>query len=380
MKLISPIGLIGLIGLMTSCCHSHDEMEPTPEPVSEEVAITFSGHETETVEAVTRAGTPLNEAGKTQFKVWGYKSMTWDDQDIADPTDDVYTGNQLVFPGYTVKWQANSAATTTTNSSGWEYILLDPADQTIKYWDWAAQAYRFYGVTGDLSGTDGTYVTNGTYKTHEFTIDADATDPSTTPFYTRLWFSTGVLPTYADKQFGKPVQLEFLKPYASVRFIFKYTNPREGINLTNISFKPTDDSQIVRKGSVKIIYPLDGTATREWFTMTPNDDPAPAVNKALAAFTEDADPEDDTKVYTETDNGWYMVLPNISQGTYTLTLKVNNADKTAVVPAEFMQWQPGYSYTYIFKVTDEGGVEIGWVESAVTPWTEMAIERHVYNW
>jgi len=101
----------------------------------------------------------------------------------------------------------------------------------------------------------------------------------------------------------------------------------------------------------------------------------------LAAFTEDYDPEDDLKPYpAEAPGGWYTVVPNTSQGSYTLSVSINSATKTAVVPAEYMQWKPGYSYTYIFKITDEGGVEIGWVDYAVTPWTEMETDRTVYNW
>ena len=45
-----------------------------------------------------------------------------------------------------------------------------------------------------------------------------------------------------------------------------------------------------------------------------------------------------------------------------------------------MKWLPGYSYTYIFKITDAGGVEIGWVDYKVTPWTDMEVSKSVYNW
>jgi hypothetical protein len=100
----------------------------------------------------------------------------------------------------------------------------------------------------------------------------------------------------------------------------------------------------------------------------------------VEAFTEDFDPDNDAKVYSTCENGWYWVLPIISQGSYTLTVKVNNNDRAVTVPAEYMTWLPGYSYTYIFKVTEEGGVEIGWVEYAMTPWTEMTATKTVYNW
>ena len=439
--------IISLTALAACSSDSGEEQRPvvpTPEPVvPTEVAISFSGHEEEgktvdtgSTRAETRAGTPLSEMGVTQFNVWGYKNMGY--------TEPNYDGKQEVFPGYIVKWLANSAATTTTNSSGWEYILLDPADQTIKYWDWAAKAYRFFAVTnwsGDLPADPGDYDVNKTYgadntNSYEITMlancsgadkEAIATNMDNTPFFSHLWFSTDELPTYADKRFGKPVQLEFLKPYARVRFIFKYSYPREGIKLTKTIFKPTDGSEICRKGTFTVSYPMTGAATSESYTVTPEavattytavangttltsgktyytsgsgagefvsngsevadgTNYFTLTNKKLEAFTEDCDPEDDSKVYTETDGGWYYVLPNLSQGAYKMAVWMNaddvsaEASRTAVVPAEYMRWLPGYSYTYIFKILEEGGVEIELVQAAVTPWTDMEADHEVYNW
>ena len=53
--------------------------------------------------------------------------------------------------------------------------------------------------------------------------------------------------------------------------------------------------------------------------------PHPSDAKLLDAFTEDYDPEVDTKVYTTCDDGWYTVLPNTSQGSYTLTVTIKGA-------------------------------------------------------
>jgi hypothetical protein len=63
-----------------------------------------------------------------------------------------------------------------------------------------------------------------------------------------------------------------------------------------------------------------------------------------------------------------------------MTVSVNGTQKTAVVPAQYMSWKPGYSYTYIFKITEEGGVVVDLVQTAVTPWTDMTIVHSVYNW
>lgn len=412
---MGPMGLMGLIMLLSGCCsHSDDTPEPTPLPspgpvVETGTPISFSGRESESQEvsngvkgtrAETRAATPLSEK-TTTFTVWGYKNMTYDSGTGSYDTDP--NKMQEVFPGYTVNWQANSAATTTTNTNGWEYILLAKPDQTIKYWDWSAKAYRYFAVTGlaaaySAFAVDGTY--GASYPTKSFTVAADATPVydaeskydaeataaklNATPYFTRLWFSTGDIGAYPDKQFGLPVQLEFLKPYARVRFIFKYSYPREGIKLSEKSFKPTTDCDedltndvgIARKGTVTVIYPLTGTATEQSYSVA-RDDTDP---KLLAAFTEDYDLEDDAKVYTQTDNGWYMVLPTLSQGSYTLSVKVNNEAKTCSVPAEYMRWLPGYSYTYIFKILEEGGVAIELVQAAVTSWTDMNADRRVYNW
>ena len=306
---------------------------------------------------VTRA-TSLHEEGIETFKVWGYKNM-----------DETYSesGLQTVFPGYTVNWLNGSAATTTTNSNGWEYILASKPDQTIKFWDWSAKAYRFFGVTGEANGT---YETNGADRTYQITIDPE------TNYYSHLWFSTGNIAVYPTKEFGKPVQLVFMKPSSKVRFMFTFVNSRDGIEMGPATFKPTNENDyIAQKGTVTVNYPLTGTATQEWLTLA-------SITESISAFTEYYDPEDDTKEYRETDNGWYTVLPNSSQGSYTLTVNLNGVDKTAVVPASYMQWLPGYSYTYIFKINEEGGVEIDMVQAAfsTTPWIELSGDPKVYNW
>ena len=390
MGLRALIGLIVLMGFMSCSSSSDDAVEEPSTPVPTEVPISFSGSESQEEVMTRAAGKPLSEKA-TSFAVWGHKNLSY-----AEATG-VYGTKQLVFPGYEVDWETGSVATTTTNSNGWEYILTSKPDQTIKYWDFSAKAYRFFGVTGTKweSGdwTIGQYKTNDLSDSYEITLNANASSTETmnaTPYFSKLWFSTGVLPTYADKQFGKPVQLEFLKPYARVRFLFKYVYPREGIKLADISFKPTEDVgaaeedkvKIARKGTVTVHYPKEGKEMKEWYTTEVDAD----KSTRLAALTVDYDPEDDGKDYVTlssglmTSEGWYMVLPNNTQGSYTLSVKVNGDAKKAVVPEQYMQWLPGYSYTYVFKITSEGGVEIGWVEYAVTPWTELVAEHTVYNW
>ena len=402
--LIGQIGLMGLIGLigpmsiMSCSSESIEQVAEPQQPSPTEVAISFSGQQGE--EAVTRTGanranraTPLSETA-TSFKVWGYKNMSYNDVTSS------YGDLQTVFPGYIVNW--SSSTSSPSNSDGWEYVAQqaenDP-EQTIKYWDWNAKAYRYFAVTGtNTDYTDyaksGTY--GGSYETMYFTMTANASpvrdgegtpeqkiaaNIAATPYFSKLWFSTGQLPTYSDKQFGKPVQLVFMHPFARVRFLFNYSYAAEGVKVTSPMFKPTTDFdedptkhvKIARKGTVTVTYPLTGLATTESCTITKN--ASPAVGEELEAFEEEYIPEGTEK--------WYTVFPtdpNHPQGSYTMSVTIDNVVKTAVVPAEYMQWLLGYSYTYIFKITEQGGVEIDLVQSAVTPWTELANDHEVYNW
>ena len=400
-KRYGQIIIMAIVALIsTACSHGSDVLEsggvsvPAPQPTTQ-TAITFSGQQGEEQvvnsgagarayepnevnranrAGATRAGTPLSDAGVTRFTVWGYKNMSYDDVTGAYDADG--TTLQTVFPGYNVNWSASGAGTTTSNSNGWEYVaqqLPEGDEQTIKYWDWAARAYRYFAVTGTP-----THVPNAPNGPHEFTFAADCSTAEAleaTPYFTRLWFSTGNAGVYPTKQFGKPVQLEFLKPFARVRFLFNYSYAAEGVRVGSKCFKPTTDYtdvegnkvKIARKGNVTVSYPLIGAKTREEYSVTNID-----ADTRLEAFTQEYIPEGTEK--------WYTVLPRTSQGSYTLTVNLNGADKTCTVPAEYMTWLPGYSYTYIFKITELGGVEIEDMQAAITNWSEMEGDHSVYNW
>jgi len=202
------------------------------------------------------------------------------------------------------------------------------------------------------------------------------------PYYSRLWFSTGRLPDYEDRQFGKPVTLEFVKPLTKVRFMFTYEDPNDAeyTVLSNKSFGPTPPAdpdeprlRIYQKGKMTVTYPLTGIETEEEEKVIETDDGIPAL---VQDYYEEPNDLNARK--------WYTVLPASAseQGSYTLNVKVNGIDKSAVVPAEFMDWLPGYQYTYIFKVHVDGGVTIDAVQSAFTPWIpeEIKEEYPVYNW
>jgi len=376
------------IFIAAACDHDSDKESGNGVPVTKPgTPIVFNGQQSGEL-TVTRTNTPLSDAGITTFNVWGYKN---DSYDVGTTS---YSSVQNVFPGYFVDWTRNSEATTTTNSDGWEYIIPEKPEQTIKFWDWAAKAYRYFAVTnwgGESAGpyqANKAYGANGTYgassyTTYEITMEVDVTSRSAIenmPYFSQLWFSTGNKVDYPTQEFGKPVQLVFMKPYSKVRIMYTYAYDSEGILVENQIFKPTADYEavaptgIARKGTFTISYPLTGTATKEWYTITPN-----STDK-LEAFLEDYAPNDQSKEYIDSNDGWYSVFPNTTQGSYKLVVTINQTQKTCIVPAEYMRWQPGYSYTYVFKINEQGGVSIDMVQVASNNWTELEGTHEVYNW
>lgn len=387
-RFLRHIALLTLSVLAVGCSHDGGDVPGGGEvlPPENGTPITLGGS-LQDEQSVTRSESPFSSVATT-FVVHGYKNMS-----VAGGS---YGDLQQVFPGYTVNWAYNSAATTTTNSSGWEYVSQQPyggEEQTIKYWDWGAAAYRFFGATnwgGSPPVEPASYEANKSYgavsgSAYEMTMAIDLTSLRSIeelPYYSYLWFSNGNT-AEGCQPFGQAVRLVFLKPCTRVRFMYTYVFERESILLESQEFKPTADYSVVapaepagiaRKGIFTVSYPLTGTATKESYTMDPYAD------GKLTALLEDYDPVDRAKEYLDSSYGWYYVFPCTSQGSYTLSVTINREEKRCTVPAEYMQWLPGYSYTYVFKINDEGGVEIALVQSAVTDWTVMEGEHTVYNW
>ena len=380
---IRHIAFLALMILMAAC--SSDNV---PDPTNDNKAISFVGGLQEE-QAVTRAAQGLEDVltNKT-FKVWSYKNDGY-----VEPN---YTSYQTVMPGYTVNWTANTAYTTTSNTNDWEYVAQG-TNQDIKYWDYDAKAYRFFAYAlGNATSPAAVTAAGPTNDAVTFTTTVNASSVDAAPYISRLWFSTNN-PADPDHLFGKPVQLQFVKPFARVRFMFTFV---EGLSfgrekLKNISFLPTanvntigdiddtNDQIIATAGTVTVTYPLKGTATTETWTtasttgiknfdidyyepISPDPDPDPA---ATAAFNANAEK-------------WYYVLPAQNQGSYTLQVAVVSEEiKTAVVPAEYMNWKAGYEYTYKFKITESGGITMDVIQVAINDWENRIETGHtVYNW
>ena len=52
-----------------------------------------------------------------------------------------------------------------------------------------------------------------------------------------------------------------------------------------------------------------------------------------------------------------------------------------VIPEQYMQWKPGYEHTYIFKVTEAGGLYLDVIQVGINQWTSKGqVNKYVYNW
>ena len=286
--------------------------------------ISFSTADTSA--QVTRADNTvgLNTLGITEIKVYGYKTLT---------DGDGKTTLQNVMPGYTLKYVDGTANSSTSNTTGWEYVGLTTTDddgktvsvkdymdkeQEIKYWDGNSKDYRFFGVIPNNKYTlkyDGntidkdtkiddtksftmefpnlTYMTrtydatNKKYKYLTYKTDNDGNTTSEEiqekdiPMYGTMWQGD------PKDNYDKPVTLAFSKPYALIRIVFVRpdgtsvaelgdTGKAAGEDNYAAKFNPTDKSKISTDGSVKVTWSMKGT--EESTTAESTEQKLPAMN------------------------------------------------------------------------------------------------------
>lgn len=362
---------------LLSCSHSGQD-DPFI-PGSSESGIAFGGNSGNWQEAGSRAGE--GETGLetlfSSFRVWGYKTKTDNHQDGENGTAAI----QKVMEGYLVDWDPNN---------GWEYIgkqnTFLKLTQTIKYWDYSASSYRFMAyaskdandatvtVTSSTDATQGTTVFKIPYA---FSNDATST---TTPYISELWVSNNQ--STGQNKYGEQVKLTFAPLIAKVRFKFKYAEGQEP-EITKISFKDSrwqkdangnlqwtgTETTTPIAGTIVISYPLSETNTtvsKTWET----------TQVGPLELTIPYEEENDAIHQTSTYQKWYYMPPmdiaKYTQGSYTITAKVNGNPVSATVGSEYTQWEAGCQYTYTFKIS-ETNTSISFAEVQVEKWVENGV-------
>lgn len=367
---------------LLSCSHSGQD-DPFI-PGSSESGIAFGGNSGNWQEAGSRAGAQNgaqigsktgSRAGEgetgletlfSSFRVWGFKTKSDALQEGENGTADI----QKVMEGYLVDWQNN----------GWEYIgkqnTFLNTTQTIKYWDYSASSYRFMAYAYNDETKEVTASTDANLSKTTFSIpyafSNDATS-TTTPYISELWVSNNQ--STGQNKYGEQVKLTFAPLIAKVRFKFKYAEGQKP-EITEISFKDSrwqkDEAGKATtpiKGNIIISYPLSETNTdvsKKW----DNQETGPL--ELTIPYEEKNDPIHQTSTYQK----WYYMPPmdiaKYTQGSYTITAKVNGNPVSATVGSEYTQWKAGCQYTYTFKIS-ETNTSISFAEVQVEKWVENGV-------
>lgn len=321
-----------------------------------------------------------------QFKMYGVKKVTNGDNSTY----------QDVFKDYSL-WYDNNK--TTTNTNGWEYVgntgnhgtgnANVTSNQTIKYWDYSSEDYRFVAgspianFTFNKATTDGDgSIATATVKGLAGHIKANAagTAITTNPVYIAEPIVVG------KTDYNKTVKFNFVRQQSKVRVGIYETIP--GYKIKEIHFYK-DGSTTAETGTNIILTSstadyfvggkATGTITYDWTTpsyafayngddlVKQKDWYAGALTGVQAVTSTETDAD---KFYGKDNdrenNGYFTVIPTPSSTNaaailikcdYILesednsgeTIKVTGA--TAAIPAAFCKWEPNVMYTYIFKIS-----------------------------
>ena len=396
--------LAAAAGMTITSCSTNDYVGDVANGAQEigDGTIQFSHN----LQKLTRADQTGADAATTlgnTFYVYGIKTES------TDGAGAVGTGH-TVFKNSVVKYEANTAYTTTSNTKDWEYVgkslsskeaanitANDGTDeQTIKYWDYSAPDYTFYAFSAkyaDLYYDKISVVKNQTVTTSVYNNGYNATlaegadiDKLFFSERVRVTKSTGTDRT-AVNTYGGNVTFRFHNAATKVRVgmyetIDGYTVTINKFSVDNDGANPafgdmTDD--VTANFAANLTNSKGGDAGTLTVTYYDNTD-ADTENKPILSFapttankvlslgtnlaentvlnTSIASPTYDkvgglyTSVFPNKDNAQNLKL----KLTYTLTapgtgetITVTNA--TAEIPADYLKWKPGYAYTYIFKIS-----------------------------
>ncbi len=335
------------------------------------------------------SGADAATALDNQFIIWGEKNEN------GGTAVSVPSAN-IVFPNYQVNW-VNLAHSTTSNSSGWEYVGYTHSNtastddyqanitphlsvaQEIKYWDMSASNYVFTAVsakkddikTGKVQISKTLSGDNQYAKGYSITVAA-GTDFDHLFFSDRNIITTG----YGTA----PVTMTFRNLLSQIRVGIYETIP--GYDVSAIKFYGadfTDENEFKESTTSCFGATVDNLKPgANTLTVTYNNDNKPVVSTSGARATTITLGQNFNTLSTTSVMAKTSAVPTweTAGGTYTpvfpregvltdLTLKVKytlynsvsgetmDITGTALVPGEYLQWKPNFKYSYIFKLTDD---------------------------
>ena len=383
--------------LLTGC--ASDEFTGRRVSPDGEVAISFNGGANGMTRADATGGDAATLLGNN-FVVEGVKGMKEEGEDYD------YAEAQVVFDHYNVNWTSNTAGSTESNSSNWEYVgqtvptnpePVNAKVQTIKYWDFGADQYDFVAMSKGLG--------NAVFSQIDYANIGNDTDDA--PVYTVTGSVSDIMKAYVSNlltiekaNYGMaPVTPKFRSLSSKIRLAIYETIP--GYSVKDVVFyvsgseysETQTNAMLYTTGTDKLV---SGTASGKMKVYYPNPDgKKPLVTFEVAAGTGNTTTKldfDKPLTYTgaeseEAEGNVYLgrssneasfvgkksdgtdyitVMPTGEQKPLTLRVKytlvsldgrgetIPVGPMSAVIPAEFTEWQPNFAYTYLFKITDEG--------------------------
>lgn len=255
----------------------------------------------------------LNEANNSMGAIKfnsSYKTLTRADHVGADAADMLgqkfyvggykYVGSEFVdvFDNYKIVWGANTAGTTTDNTSDWKYVGEDAlgfdnhvsGTQTLKYWDYAASYYDFVAYSPGknnsiiIASSDGhpaeneilaTVINKTNLTTAAYTLQGSATDLAECYIADLITAKDGG--TSPDIDYKKEVTIKFRSlgskvrvalyetiPGYSVRDVYFYQDATTPMG-TNISSNTsatlfTSENKFSTTGTMTVYFPTIGTS------------------------------------------------------------------------------------------------------------------------
>ena len=398
--------------LALASCSSDDFLGENPGNVQNATtAINFGGEAGKTTRA-NKTGENAANALQKHCVVFGEKTNA--------------AGTQAVYDHYDVQWIGDEDdKKTQTNQHGWEYVGYKPnknsslatdAKQSIKYWDYSATEYNFaafslgkltsqtennpyenqvkYDVTGDVE-TNKVRISKIESNASQYTIEGSA------EAITNLYISDRVTAkpsnaTKPDINYKDAVGFNFRALKSQVRMgIFEiipgYSVKDVKFYSFNTSTPATDTPRLYAttnsipagEGKATVTFGASGAtdynkAKVEWEAQNNVEN---ITFEALSKKKEEAKEEAGTTYIGRTANDaslptkYTTVIPSTGIGALTLKVdytlvstdgsneKIKVTGATAVVPAEYTKWQPNYSYTYIFKISDKTNGSTGTPET-----------------
>lgn len=305
--------------LLVACSTTEDPILPSPTPGDGEVAISFSSQMAGDDSLSTRAE---KHSLEKDFFVYGYKTINGEVFGVFDGTEVQYD----------------------EKLDSYDYVTPSVAQ---RYWDANAQAYRFFGYVGETGAScaDNTVTFDGSEGAEEL--------KSNDYYYSKLLYRDMSSHDYST------VVLTFKRPYCNVRVIFldADNNPITDDLLSSMkaTFSRNDGEGITTKGKVQIAYSTTGNEDSQTISII-----EPVTTESLAI--------EDTEFHTQ------FPAPG-GLGECLIEATILKERRTAIIPAEYTQWQTNISYTYYLSV-----ISMALVDVKIEDWNGKVYTQTITNW